>query len=1567
MDKKARKGRNGKKRAGKVRDIRRDEKERILIVDDDEGTCRSLSLIFDKKGYDTETAETGQEALEKAQEGVFDLALLDIRLPDMEGVDLLAPLKEMHPDMPLVMITAYASTETAVRALNGQASAYITKPLDMDEVLAVIGEALEKQRLVREKQQAEEALRESEERYHRLFEKAPASITVVDVSGCVVDCNPATEVLTGYSREEIVGKSFEELLTLDPKDLPTLRKKHEMHLQGQEIVEPYELEILRKGGERRWIVIRSALLAKDGLITGFQIFATDITERKRMERALRESSEKLRIVFESVADAITITDISGKILDLNEAAVNTFRPGSREEAIGQDGFGYIAEKSRARCTADMSRLFEEGETHITKEYTMVTADGTEFEAESSNALLRDALGNPMGFVSINRDITERVQAEEALRESEESLKRTQQMAHVGGWEWDLTAGSFQFSEEMYRIYGQPSTRQFDDVWSMISETVHPDDRERVLDEARRITEEPRAFLNYRVLRPNGDVRWIEAPAPEVKRRAADGSPEVVVGAILDITERKQAEEAFRESEEKLRIMFESVEDAIAVTDISGKIADLNRAAVNLFGFESREGTIGQDAFKFIAESSRAKTMEDMSKLLEGKNVGLVEYTFVTMDGTEFEAESSNALLRDALGNPVGFVSVNRDITERKRTQEELVMKDRAMQASINAIDIVDLQGVNWDMQYVNRAFLDMWGFENEQEVLNRSARDFWVDADKLTGIVDALDEEGSWTGELTALRKDGSTFDAQVSAGVVRDEEGAPVCLVGSFVDVTERRKGEEALRESEEKYRNVVERANDAIIIIQDGLIKYFNPSAEAMFDVTFDEVVDTPFAPYIESEDLPMMLDRYTRRMAGGDVPSIYEVSVRHRDSSQMNIEINAGLTTYEGRPADLVVIRNVTERKQAEEALRQSEATNRALLEAIPDAIFRLDRRGMYVGFIPAKGFQTIIPPSEFLGKSQEEVLPPELAGQSSYYLEQALETGETQFYEYPLTFGEEGRYFESRLVKTGEEEVLGIVRDITERKRAEEELRDSEGKYRATVEQSADSIFLVDLEARRILESNAALQRLLGYSGEELKEIMLDDFVAHPREDIDQKIEMVLAKGSVFLGERIYRRKDGSTVDVEVSASCISYKGKEVLSIVSRDVTERKRADQELRESADRMRSLFENSPDIIMEIDRDGKLLFINFTVPGFTKEEVIGTPALDYLAPAGRDAYADAVTRVFETGEPLRIETRGAGPEGRLSWYETRFGPVTRDGEVASAMLIATDVTERREVEEQLDLYREHLEELVNERTVELEERTTQLEARSMELQEANVRLQEADRLKSIFLASMSHELRTPLNSIIGFTGIILQGMVGDLNEEQRRQLTMVKNAASHLLELINDLLDVSRVEAGKVDLWLEEFSLDDVVREVVETCLPMVNEKGLDFRMEVPEDIILFTDRRRMKQILMNFTSNAVKFSDRGSVKIAARVLDGEKLEMQVTDTGIGIEKGNMDKLFKPFQQIDVSLPKRYEGSGLGLYLSKKLADLLGGDIRAESEYGVGSEFTFVLPLKYGGGRRDEEEDIGG
>jgi len=271
--------------------------------------------------------------------------------------------------------------------------------------------------------------------------------------------------------------------------------------------------------------------------------------------------------------------------------------------------------------------------------------------------------------------------------------------------------------------------------------------------------------------------------------------------------------------------------------------------------------------------------------------------------------------------------------------------------------------------------------------------------------------------------------------------------------------------------------------------------------------------------------------------------------------------------------------------------------------------------------------------------------------------------------------------------------------------------------------------------------------------------------------------------------------------------------------------------------------------------------------------------------------------------------------------------------------------------------YVEKLEKKVAERTLALQENQMSLlnlvddmNRTTAELENANKRLLELDRMKSMFIASTSHELRTPLNSIIGFTSILLEGWSGELTPEQREQVQIVNTSGKHLLSLINDVIDISKVEAGKLEVRVSRFNLKEVIDEVVSTLKPELNGKGLLLHVEA-QDLDLNTDRKRLLQCLMNLLSNAVKFTEKGEIKIRAKSIINE-IEISVEDTGIGMKKEDIPKIFNAFVRLDSPLSNKTSGTGLGLYLTQKLAnEVLLGTIKVKSEYGQGSIFSMQIP----------------
>jgi signal transduction histidine kinase len=288
-----------------------------------------------------------------------------------------------------------------------------------------------------------------------------------------------------------------------------------------------------------------------------------------------------------------------------------------------------------------------------------------------------------------------------------------------------------------------------------------------------------------------------------------------------------------------------------------------------------------------------------------------------------------------------------------------------------------------------------------------------------------------------------------------------------------------------------------------------------------------------------------------------------------------------------------------------------------------------------------------------------------------------------------------------------------------------------------------------------------------------------------------------------------------------------------------------------------------------------------------------------------------------------------SGTAGRLTGEVSVAPGFDESGACTHLIGSVHDVTERKRAEVELRRLNAELEARVVRRTAQLAQAKEQAEA--------------ADRTKSAFLAIMSHELRTPLNSIIGFTGILL-GLAGTLNAEQAKQLGMVQNSARHLLSLINDVLDISKIEAGQMEVVLAPFDMRDLLEKATAAALPQAERKGLALRVEIAPAVgTLNSDRRRVEQILINLVSNAIKFTKEGEIRITSWVA-GERLLTCVADTGIGIQREDWDKLFQPFRQIETGLDRKVEGTGLGLSICRRLVELLGGAIWVESAWGQGS-----------------------
>jgi len=351
-------------------------------------------------------------------------------------------------------------------------------------------------------------------------------------------------------------------------------------------------------------------------------------------------------------------------------------------------------------------------------------------------------------------------------------------------------------------------------------------------------------------------------------------------------------------------------------------------------------------------------------------------------------------------------------------------------------------------------------------------------------------------------------------------------------------------------------------------------------------------------------------------------------------------------------------------------------------------------------------------------------------------------------------------------------------------------------------------------------------------------------------------------------------------------------------------------------------------------------------VPG--PEPVTYARFISHVHPDDRDYVESSRLLALQGEAPLNIEHRIVRADQEVRWVqEIREWYTDVHGQKERMTGIVLDITERKHAQLALLHAKETLEQTVVERTA--------------QLQAALARAEAADQVKSAFLATMSHELRTPLNSIIGFTGILLQSLAGPLNAEQAKQLGMVQTSARHLLHLINDVLDISKLEARQMQIHAEPFDLAPVMEGVIASMRPQAQHKALTLAIALPDTPLrMVGDRRRVEQVLINLVSNAIKFTDAGGVTLSVDMLPrsqssdpslGNTIRMRVADTGIGINADNQSKVFMPFQQVDSGLARTHDGTGLGLAICSRLVELMGGSLSVESTLGTGSTFTVTLP----------------
>jgi PAS domain S-box-containing protein len=836
--------------------------------------------------------------------------------------------------------------------------------------------------------------------------------------------------------------------------------------------------------------------------------------------------------------------------------------------------------------------------------------------------------------------------------------------------------------------------------------------------------------------------------------------------------------------------------------------------------------------------------------------------------------------------------------------------------------------------------------------------------------------------ELTYIRKDGSRFGAVVSVTALRDAQNIIIGYLLIGTDNTARQQAEEALLKAGALQSAIFNSANfSSIATDAKGVIQIFNVGAERMLGYTAAEVMNkiTP-ADISDPQEVIARAKALSIELgtpitpgfealvfkASRGIEDIYELTYIRKDGSRFPavVSVTALRDAHDTIIGYLLIGTDNTARKLVEaeqqrldQRLRDQQFYTRSLIESNIDALMTTDPSGIITDVNKQMEALTGCTRDELIGAPFKSYFTdPERAEAgiklalsekkvTDYELTACARDGKKTEVSYnATTFYDRDRRLQG---------VFAAARDVTERKQADEELQRANAKLKAWA-QALDSFAIVaETDTKgRITHANDPFCRISKYAREELlgkdhREVVNSGY--HPKE-FWKGMWSTIGRGQIWRGEIKNRAKDGAVYWVDtVIVPLLGADGRPETYLAIRFVTtERKMAEELQRASSLYARSLIEASLDPLVTISSEGKITDVNeasVQATGVLREQLIATDFSDYFTEP--DKARAGLQKVFSEGfvrdYPLAIRHITSRITDVL--YNASVYKDDR-GKVLGVFAAARDVTELKRFEQTL--------------------------------RQKNIELEDSSRMKSEFLANMSHELRTPLNAIIGFSEVLRDGLVGELTDQQRGFIGDIFGSGNHLLSLINDILDLSKVEAGKMMLDLEPVQASSLLV----SSLSIIREKAATRRirldLEADEELgSIQVDARKVKQIVYNLLSNAVKFTAEGGrvVLRASRVpraqvgrLSGpwtgrslpladngfeEFLEISVTDSGIGIAHEGLEHLFKPFSQIDTGLARRFEGTGLGLVMVKLLAELHGGAVAVQSAVGQGSCFTVWLPLQ--------------
>jgi PAS domain S-box-containing protein len=1349
-----------------------------------------------------------------------------------------------------------------------------------------------------------------------IIEATSDLVGVADASGHTIYLNKAGQKMLGISPQE-AGSQFSINSVLAPSARAKFRDEV-FPIALREGTWAGEILFLSRDGQE--VPVSQVLIVhktEAGEIEFISTIARDIRDRKKAE----EERQLLVTTIENSRDFIGVASMDGRPLLMNQASLDLVGLSSLDEARTKHITDFfMAEDLDFVQQSILPAVMKDGNWRGDYRFRHFVT-GQPIPVDYTLFLIKHPETNePIAIACITRDIRDRKTAEDVLKKSEERFRSlTEATAQII---WIANAEGFMAIEQptWTAFTGQTFDNYKGCGWL---DTIHSDDRAIVASSwSAAIGNRAPYEGEFRMRRLDGEYRYMSCRAVPILN--ADGSIREWVGANTDITDRFQAEEALRDRNVLLTSILENTPDFIVVKDREGRHVALNSNIANFLG-KPIEEIIGKDDLELLPADIARKIMAKDRQIMAAGIAETYEED-VSLGETSTTFFTTKVPWRDNQGNIVGVIATTRDISDRKQIEAQLRERNALLNSILESTpDFIVVKDREGRYVAINSNAANFLGKPSEEiigkddlELLPNAAREMMAKDRQImaTGIAETYEED---------ISPDETPTTFLTTKVPWRDNQGNIVGVIATTRDISDRKQAEQKLRQTLE----MLNLASDAIIIRDmDDRILYWNQGAEKLYGWTKAEVVGQYIHTFLETvfpTPLETVLAEFLQHGS-------WEGEIHHTTRDRRHIIVASRWTLQrdgEGKPcAQLEINNDISDRKQAEDAIKQSEERYRSLIVATSQIAWTADAEGRSPD-LPSWRAYTGQTEAQVVGLGWLDAIHPDDRERTNQVWMEAVQTISLYDIEYRIR-GADGnyRYFQVRGVPILNEdgsirEWVGTCSDIHDRKQAEDAIKQSEERYRSLILATSQIVWITDAEGR--CEDTPSMRAYTGQTEAQMVGFGWLDTI-HP-DDREQTVQVwmeAVQTKSLFEIEYQLRSVDGNYRYFQARAVPIVNEDGSIREWVgtSIDIHDRKQAEDAIKQSEERYRSLIAATSQMVWTADDQGRSSDLPSwrAYTGQTEAQMVGLGWLDAIHPDDRERTNQVWMEAVQTKTLFEIEYQLRRADGNYRYFQARGVPLLdEDGSIREWIGTCTDIHDRKEAEI--------------------------LQAKAREAAEA------ASRAKSEFLANMSHELRTPLNGIMGYAQILQRSKL--LNEEERSRINVIYQCGSHLLTLINDILDLSKIEAQKVELMPTDFHFPAFLQGVAEMCRIRAEIKGIHFHFpsspELP--IGICADEKRLRQVLINLLSNAIKFTDEGSVTFIVSFAAEGKIRFEVRDTGTGIAQEQLQAIFQPFEQVG-DRRRHTEGTGLGLAISQRIVELMGSTIQVQSEMNVGSIFWFDVNI---------------